>query len=148
MLEDLSLQLKKSNERLIFVGNVDTLEFDEIEALSKMIGNRKVFYTNDSSTLANLIAFEQDRAIPSFIKLDVRTGISKRYSGPAFQAGLLKNFLITSRLNFPELFSSDLLGELIGQGIPILAILQTEFNDSRIAEYLAPVLKTLNLDAI
>ena len=140
--------MKHSNERLIFVGTPDSLEFDEVEALAKMVGNRKIYYTSDSNLLSNLVPAERDRVVPSFLKVDVRSGTYKRYSGRVFQAASLKNFLITSPLNFPELFSSDLLGELIGQGIPILAILQTEFNDTRIAEYLAPVVRYLTSDAV
>ena len=104
-----------------------------------MISHKTIYYTSDHESVSNLITSKEDRSVPSFIKLNLRTGSYKRYSRPQFHASLLKQFLFTSPLNFPEVFSSELLGELIGQGIPILAILQTEFNDTKIVDYLAPV---------
>jgi hypothetical protein len=138
-IEHLLFRLKQSNQRLIFIGEKESLEYDEVEALAKMIGNQKIYYTNDPRELAGLNIPQSDLNMPTFLKLDTRTGTYKRYVGQIFRAELLKRFLITSSLNFPEVFSSQLLGELIGQGIPILAILQTDFNDSRIIEDLSPV---------
>lgn len=142
--EHLRYRLKRSSMRFIFVGERDTFEFDEIEALARMTKER-IFFTNNSKLIGNLIAAHNKSSSRlqlhnTFLKLNVKTGKAVIFRNDSlnhpFEANNLRIFMSTSSLAYPEAYSAKLLSELFGNNIPILILFQKEFSSKRITDWL------------
>lgn len=107
-------KLKKSSTRFIYIGSEEAFEFDEIEVLAK-VTPQKIFYTSDIKTIG-INKTSVEIPMQSFIRYNIKSGKIIKYCGQRWEAHLMKRFMLTSGLNFPEIYDQKLVSEYLNEG--------------------------------
>lgn len=133
----------------VFVGSIQDALYDEAYVLAKMTHN--TIYRSDNCEELNqkLDQVCESKIIlcskPDFIYFSKQKNYSLPYSLPDKTASNLLKFMVTSTLDYPSLFSSEIFSSLTKQrrnrssGIPFLAIFLEDYNDKEVDSWLSEV---------